>query len=1016
SSKNKFGLCRRFFANKLPTRDPEQLVQEADLDDSINSPDKTHVVDTSSASQDHSSEKGCPPTYLKPFPNASSFHLANWYWNGGNEKSLKEFKDLLELLRKPEFSLSDALEADYSRIISALGNYSRATEGSDEWMDDAGWRTTPISIPVPFHKSMRGAGVEHRSVGTLYHRNILEILRDKVRSMTDGPHFHYQPYYMEWAQNQENKNSPPLRVHGELYTSEAFLEAHQALQESIPVPGCNRKRVVAALMFWSDATKLTEFGPSKLWPCYMFFGNESKYRRAKPNLHLGEHVAYFDSISDNFKDYLRRRAGGKLPPAEFMTHCSREIFQAQWALLLDDNLVKAMTDGIVLMCHDNIERRFYPRIFTYSADYPEKVMIALIKQGSKYPCTRCLTPKSELHNMGTPEDMEFRRKNPRLHDKVHQSMLSKALGDVKAGYAVTGDKVGGHLESRSMLPIQNSFHHRLNKLNFDIFPCLVVDLLHEFEIGVWKNTFKHLLRLLLALKEGQNPVAELDERFREVPPFGESTIRKFSDNASEMKRKAARDYEDLLQCSIPVFEGLMGDPHDKIILELLFLLCRWHALAKLRLHHDLTLQMLEETTTQLSSQFRLFKTDTCDKINTVKLPREAQARARRNVKNGASEHNPAQDQRTPDETSTTTNGKSRRPKTLNISTYKYHALGHYASNIKRYGTTDSFTSEVGELTHKNPKTWFTQTDRRRYRPQIAGVERRRARLRRIKTKVDSEEAILKQALRTECSPGLTGQSSTQYQIGTSKSHQDLNQGFTNKLNTIQDPGLVDFIPKLKTHLLPRIQKRLAPELYRDPDSHEVNLDDKSWHNVVLRQNRIYTHKIMQIKYTTYDIRREADVLHLDTPRSNILVINEEYKTGQSKHMFKYGHVIGIFHSKVSFVGPLRDQSRCYEPHRLDYLWVRWYMVDEHLQGPNSLDQVKFVPVSRKDAFGFLDPRRVVRAAHLIPRFAVGRHPEGDQMSFSWSKGKPDWKSFYVNRFVDRDMFMRYEPNQGIGHL
>jgi hypothetical protein len=30
----------------------------------------------------------------------------------------------------------------------------------------------------------------------------------------------------------------------------------------------------------------------------------------------------------------------------------------------------------------------------------------------------------------------------------------------------------------------------------------VVDLLHDFELGVWKNVFAHLVRILYACKEG----------------------------------------------------------------------------------------------------------------------------------------------------------------------------------------------------------------------------------------------------------------------------------------------------------------------------------------------------------------------------------------------------------------------------------------------------------------------------------------------------------------------------------
>jgi hypothetical protein len=92
---------------------------------------------------------------------------------------------------------------------------------------------------------------------------------------------------------------------------------------------------------------------------------------------------------------------------------------------------------------------------------------------------------------------------------------------------------------------------------------LVVDLLHEFELGVWKAVFSHLIRILYAAGASGRLVAELDRRFvaisyreryvnnvirfRLVPTFGQSTIRQFGNNASEMKKMAARNFEDLLQ-------------------------------------------------------------------------------------------------------------------------------------------------------------------------------------------------------------------------------------------------------------------------------------------------------------------------------------------------------------------------------------------------------------------------------------------------------------------------------------
>jgi hypothetical protein len=93
----------------------------------------------------------------------------------------------------------------------------------------------------------------------------------------------------------------------------------------------------------------------------------------------------------------------------------------------------------------------------------------------------------------------------------------------------------------------------------------VVDLMHEFELGVWKATFTHLLRILYA--QGGDGIQKLNERYfsliflllfspirtryREIPTFGRDTIRKFKQNASGMKKLAARDFEDLLQVRWP---------------------------------------------------------------------------------------------------------------------------------------------------------------------------------------------------------------------------------------------------------------------------------------------------------------------------------------------------------------------------------------------------------------------------------------------------------------------------------
>lgn len=97
-----------------------------------------------------------------------------------------------------------------------------------------------------------------------------------------------------------------------------------------------------------------------------------------------------------------------------------------------------------------------------------------------------------------------------------------------------------------------------------------------------------------------------------------------------------------LQCAMPVFEGLLPEPHNSRLLDLLFVVAQWHGLAKLRMHTAHTLEILDQFTTLLGQFIRDFLSKTCSAFDTKELPREANARERRKKKEKAKEsHSPA---------------------------------------------------------------------------------------------------------------------------------------------------------------------------------------------------------------------------------------------------------------------------------------------------------------------------------------------------------------------------------------
>lgn len=203
-----------------------------------------------------------------------------------------------------------------------------------------------------------------------------------------------------------------------------------------------------------------------------------------------------------------------------------------------------------------------------------------------------------------------------------------------------------------------------------------------------------------------------------------------------------------------------------------------------------------------------------------------------------------------------------------------------------------------------------------------------------------------------------------------------------------------FVPQLKKHLLPRILEkyRCTTEL----------LADDAWQHVILQHNRLFSHKILRLGYTTYDTRRSEDIIHTNTPRCNVMLLNRRYNkaTWKTESPYLYAKILGVFHANVAFVGGLPSHI---SPggatifHRIEFVWIQWYSYHGS-NGEFALDRVTLRPVERGDCLAFLDPAEIIRAVHLVPHFSLGRlsapPPKSRLVSAApWSL----WKAYYINK-------------------
>ncbi|KAJ7649404.1 hypothetical protein DFH06DRAFT_996491 [Mycena polygramma] len=810
-----------------------------------------------------------PPWF--PFLNSTVARLMIWFHLGSNLKSVAELDSLVQdVLQQEDFDIAHLKDFSTARENKRLDE-STGLDSQGDASTSNKWKTASIKIKLP----APGVCVEEDDaaefeVPGLQYRPLLDVLVEAFQSPA-FEEFHITPFQYRWDRNYDPDNpdvdldSPDGHetIYSEIYTARPMLRAHIGLP---PSPTPNLETIIAAYMFWSDSTHLANFGNASLWPLYTFFGNLSKYTRAKPTSNSGYHQAYFPSLPDSLKDFYRATFGAP-PTADMMAHLKRELMHGIWDLLISPEFIHAY-----------------------------------------------------IPDMGTKADMK-RRQNTRQDTTRYRSVIKLVRRWIFArGLLVAGAAVARNLKQYSWVPTR---------------------------------------------------------------------------------------------CCFAVFEGLLPEPHNTIILTLIYVFATWHAYAKLRMHNDSTIGSFRTVTTELGSKARHFRDTTCEKYVTYELPTELDRRARQLARR-ASKANPG--------VAVTVPKLSKERKAWNLATYKWHSMGDYPDIIVDTGTTDSYSTQIGELAHRLAKRLYAKTNKRNYEMQIARGERRRRLALGVKRRLD-DAATAKLNSADESS---TETPQTTPRILSSlvpdddnlprtppRQHHHISESKRTYISTYELDDDFPDDPAAKCHLLGRLL-----DVPYDGDEEQYSFQDLADVNIV--GERLYTHKVLRVNYTTYDVLRSQDTLNPRT-HPDFMVLAHEDEEEATAHPYWYGRIISIFHADVRHVGP-RSITRG-RMQRMEFIWVRWFGRDLDRPGgwkykrPHRLG---FLDATDPDsgAFGFLDPAEIIRAVHLIPAFHYGRTrdllPGPSVARMIDGENDEDYVYYYVNSFVDRDAFMRYSGD-AVGH-
>lgn len=229
-----------------------------------------------------------------------------------------------------------------------------------------------------------------------------------------------------------------------------------------------------------------------------------------------------------------------------LTYLRKELFQLVWHKLLDDELMAygCLQQWLRVECIDGVSRLLFPRIITYSGDYPERCVLLFDSFASADRDTKGLP--SVVSNLleDTPAFcVSCRRRRSGNWGLIPISQTTTIPADLTTiPCGSTSSQLAGvyswERASRVSGSRSNSTANRLLRREYvlDIFSSflyqcccaerllreartrrilpnfrmLAPDLMHEVEIGTWKALFTHLVRMLSSISH--TVVARLNAR------------------------------------------------------------------------------------------------------------------------------------------------------------------------------------------------------------------------------------------------------------------------------------------------------------------------------------------------------------------------------------------------------------------------------------------------------------------------------------------------------------------------
>ncbi|KAF8063166.1 hypothetical protein FPV67DRAFT_1421162, partial [Lyophyllum atratum] len=288
-----------------------------------------------------------------------------------------------------------------------------------------------------------------------------------------------------------------IRLFHDMHTGKWWWETQRNVEAQNP------GATIIPIILSSDKTVVTLFGNKTAYPIYLTIGNLPKEIRRKPSRHGHILIGYLPTTR---LEQITNQASRRRVAANLFHACLARIVEP---------LKEAGVTGIHIASGDGVIRRCHPIFATYVGDYPEQLLVTLIKNGE---CPMCEVPHDEL---GVDCNVQ--------HPFRDLDNILTALASISEGSTI----FARNCREAGVKPVQHPFWEDLPYAN--VYRAITPDILHELYQGV----MKHMIAWII---EAFGPT-EIDARCRRLPP--NHNIRLFLKGISTLSRVTGREHDQI---------------------------------------------------------------------------------------------------------------------------------------------------------------------------------------------------------------------------------------------------------------------------------------------------------------------------------------------------------------------------------------------------------------------------------------------------------------------------------------